>query len=188
LLSWVSIPWLYRMFRQLREIHRLFRDHTDVKLTRVRPLYAFSRVTALAAIGSVINVWGWSLAQPGQDITNPVSLAEGGFNLVIALAVFAWPLWGAHRLLVEAKEEALVRNAQRKEALLGSLHSEIDGGQFERVQQLNQALTAVSSVGADLAKVSTWPWAPGTLRGLLGTVLLPIALWLIQRLLGSLLA
>jgi hypothetical protein len=112
---------------------------------------------------------------------------EGSFNIALALVVFAWPLWGAHRLLAEAKEEALIGTAQRREALLAKLHSEIDDGQLDRVQQLNQALIAINTVGTDQAKVSTWPWAPGTLRGLLGTVFLPIGLWLIQRVLGSLL-
>jgi len=187
LVGLVSYPWLYRMIRQLREIHRLYRDHTEVRLSRVRPLYAFSRVTALAAIGLVLNIYGWYLAQPGQDPSNPVFLMEGFFNIAVALVVFAWPLWGAHWLLTEAKEEALIGTAQRKEALLAALHGEIDSGQFERVQQLNQALIAVNTVGIDQARVSTWPWAPGTLRGLLGTVFLPIVLWLIQRMLGSLL-
>jgi len=187
LVTLVSYPWLYRMIRQLREIHRLYRDHSEVRLTRVRPLYAFSRVTALSAIGLVININGWYLAQPGQAPNNPVFLMEGSFNIALALVVFAWPLWGAHRLLAEAKEEALIGTAQRREALLAKLHSEIDDGQLDRVQQLNQALIAISTVGTDQAKVSTWPWAPGTLRGLLGTVFLPIGLWLIQRVLGSLL-
>ena len=187
LVGLVSYPWLYCMLRQLREIHRLYRDHTEVRLTRVRPLYAFSRVTALSAIGLVINIHGWYLAQPGKDPNNPVFLMEGSFNIALALVVFVGPLWGAHRLLAEAKEEALIGTAQRKEGLLATLNREIDGGRLDRVQQLNQALIAINTVGADLAKVSTWPWAPGTLRGLLGTVLLPIALWLIQRPPGSLL-
>ena len=187
LVGLVSYPWLYHMVHQLREIHRLYRDHTEVRLTRIRPLYALSRVTALSAIGLVINIYGWSLAQPGQDLNNPVFLMEGFFNIATALVVFAWPLWGAHRLLAEAKEEALIGTAQRKESLLAMLHREIDSGQFDRVQQLNQAMIALNTVGTDLAKVSTWPWAPGTLRGLLGTVLLPVVLWLIQRTLGNLL-
>jgi hypothetical protein len=39
---------------------------------------------------------------------------------------------------------------------------------------------ALQAESAELAKVATWPWAPGTLRNLMGAVLLPMALWMIQ--------
>ncbi|MGH2620287.1 MAG: hypothetical protein ACRDHG_06910 [Anaerolineales bacterium] len=31
-----------------------------------------------------------------------------------------------------------------------------------------------------LARIPTWPWNPGTLRGVVATVSLPVAIWLIQ--------
>ena len=39
-----------------------------------------------------------------------------------------------------------------------------------------------------LARVSTWPWSPGTLRGFGTAIVLPIALWLIYRVLDQLVA
>ena len=62
----------------------------------------------------------------------------------------------------------------------------MDAGQLDRVDPLNKVLGALEAENGELTRVATWPWTPGTLRGLLGTVLLPIALWLLQRLLGSL--
>jgi hypothetical protein len=187
LLYLMSYPFFYHIIRQLREIHRLHRDWAEVRLSNVRPMYALSRVTSLAAIGVILNNYGWFLAQPGADLNNPVTIGEGVFSLGIALAVFVWPLWSAHRLLAEAKERGLARVAGRKEAARGQLHAAVDAGQLDRVDPLNKVLGALEAENAELHKVPTWPWAPGTLRGLLGTVLLPITLWLIQRLLGSLL-
>jgi hypothetical protein len=150
-------------------------------------MYALSRVTSLAAIGVVLNNYGWFLAQPGADVRNPVMIYEGLFSLSVVLPVFIWPLWSAHRLLAEAKERGLARVAGRKEAARRQLHEAVDAGRLDQVDPLNKVLGALETENAELHKVPTWPWAPGTLRGLLGTVLLPIVLWLIQRLLGSLL-
>jgi hypothetical protein len=35
-----------------------------------------------------------------------------------------------------------------------------------------------------LEAVSTWPWQPETLRGILVAVLLPLLVWLLQRVLS----
>ena len=175
-----SYPFFYHILHQLREIHRLHRDHARVRLANIRPMYALSRVTGLTALGIVVYNYGWFLAQPGGDPTNPVTLWEGGVNLVIALIVFVWPLWGAHRLLTEAKETALTDLAARKEAARGQLHQAVDSGKLERVDPLHKALEALQAENVELGKVPTWPWAPGTLRNLMGAVLLPMLLWLVQ--------
>ena len=111
-----SYPFFYHIWHQLREIHRLHRDRARVHLANIRPMYALSRVTSLTALGIVAYNYGWFLAQPGADPLNPVTIGETGFNLVIAMIVFAWPLWGAHHLLSEAKEQGMVEVAMRKEA------------------------------------------------------------------------
>jgi hypothetical protein len=183
----ISYPFFYHCLHQLREIHRLHRDWAEVRLINVQPMYALSRVTSLTVLGVVLYNYGWYLAQPGADLRNPVTVVETLFNLGLVLPVFIWPLWSAHHLLVEAKERGLAGVAGRKETARRQLHEAADAGQLERVDPLNKVLGALETENAELHKVPTWPWAPGTLRGLLGTVLLPIMLWLIQRLLGSLL-
>jgi len=150
-------------------------------------MYALSRVTSLSALGVVLINYGWFLAQPGADLNNAVTIGEGLISLIIALVVFVWPLWSAHRLLGEAKEQGLTRVASRKESARRQLHEAVDGGQLDRVDPLNKVLGALEAENAELARVATWPWAPGTLRGLLGAVLLPVVLWLIQFGLGRLL-
>ena len=172
--------WFFHIWRQLREIHRLYRDWAQVRLTDIRPLYALSRVTSLTALGIVVFNYGWFLAQPGANPTNPVTVGETLFNLVLAVAVFVLPLWGAHRLLSEKKEQALSGLAARKEATRAQLHQAVDAGKLARVDPLHKALEALQAEFAEVGKTATWPWAPGTLRNLMGAVLLPMALWLIQ--------
>lgn len=184
----VAFPFFYALFRQLRQIHRLHRDFAVIRLANVRPIYALSRVTSHAALGIVIFSYGWLVAQPGLDPANPVFLIESLANLAIALLLFIWPLWGAHRLLAEKKDEALAGLAVRKEATRAHLHQAVDAGKLDRVDPLHKTLIALQEEVAELSRTPTWPWAPGTLRNLLGAVLLPMVLWLIQfglqRLLG----
>ena len=153
------------------------------------PMHALSRVTSLTALGhrrSTTTAGSWP--SPGEIRTITVTLSEAASSLVIALIVFVWPLWSAHRLLTEAKEKGLSDVALRKEATRTQLHQAVDDGKLERVDPLHKALEALNAESAELAKVATWPWAPGTLRNLVGAVLLPMVLWLIQfglqRLLG----
>ena len=182
-----GIGLFYHSLYQLREISRLYRDHVEVRLARVRPLHALSRVTGLTALGLIVLNYGWYIAQPGLDPNNPVTIIESNFLFLLALITFAWPLWGAHRLLGEAKEQGLADVARRREAVRMQLHQAVDGGHLDRVDPLHKVLGALEAENTELARVATWPWAPGTLRGLLGAVFLPVVLWLIQFGLGRLL-
>jgi fumarate reductase subunit D len=176
----VSYPFFYHVWHQLREIHRLHRDRADVRLSQLSPMYALARISSLTAIGIVLNNYGWFLAQPGADLNNPVTIGETVFNGLIVVVVFVWPLWGAHRRIAEAKAQAQGDVAARKQSTREQLHQAVDAGRLERVDPLHKVLGALQAENDELAKVPTWPWAPGTLRNLMGAVLLPMALWLIQ--------
>jgi hypothetical protein len=63
----------------------------------------------------------------------------------------------------------------------------VRSGSFERLNELDKALSGLLRMRDVINKLSTWPWQPETLWGMVGAILLPIALWLIQRLLGILL-
>ncbi len=114
-LYFTAYVFFYHTWHQLREIHHIHLEYSEVHLARIRPLYSLSQVTALTALGVVIINYGWLLAQPGLNLINWASLVENGFLLMLALVVFVWPLWGAHRLLTEAKEARLADVAARKE-------------------------------------------------------------------------
>jgi hypothetical protein len=52
---------------------------------------------------------------------------------------------------------------------------------------LNKTLASLVVERELLAKIPTWPWQPGALTGFLTALLLPIILWLIQRILERML-
>lgn len=187
LLYLTSYPFFYHVWHQLRETHRLLRDRTAVRLDDIRPIYALSRVTAATALGIALFNYGWFAVQPGLEPDNPVAAFEGIFSMGVALIVFIWPLWGAHRLLAEAKEQALAALTSRKQAARAQLHDAVDRGRLDRIDPLHKALGVLQAEFNEISAVATWPWAPGTLRNLMGAVLLPVALWLIQFGLGRML-
>ncbi len=184
LLYLTSYPFFYHVWHQLREIHRLLRDRAVVRLDDIRPIHALSRLTAATALGIAIFNYGWFAAQPGLEPGNPVVIGESLFSMGVALVVFIWPLWGAHRLLAEAKEQALAALTARKQTARAQLHEAVDRGRLDRIDPLHKALGVLQAEFNEISAVATWPWAPGTLRNLMGAVLLPVALWLIQFGLG----
>ena len=96
------------------------------------------------------------------------------------MAVFAWPLWGVHRLLVEEKARLLTDCARRMKAAVAELRRRIDSGRIEAMDDLHKTMASLEIEHATLTRIPTWPWQPGTLRGLLAAVALPVVVWLIQ--------
>ena len=176
----------YRVMYQLTQVSRIYDRHARVQLGDLGPHFALSRLTSRAAIASILVVSGYlfGFAQLGS-LT--LSLAVLIPNLLLAGAAFVLPLTGAHRLLEAERYRVRKEANQRMEAALSELHQVIERGKFAEVPPLKDAITALDIELNRLARIPTWPWNPGTLRGVLATVFLPVVIWLIQFGLGRLL-
>jgi hypothetical protein len=97
---WIFGALMYYTVRQLRLIDRIYTRHTRINLFRMRPLYAFSKLTALTAVSLAIPTYVWTALNPSSDV-----IAIGILLLITALVVaaFVWPLLGVHRLLVRGE-------------------------------------------------------------------------------------
>lgn len=177
---------VYHTIHQLRLIHHIYLHHTQLNLYRLQPLYAFSVPAALTAAGFLAYNYFWFAASPAL-LQEPVGRALGAFFSVIALVTFAWPLWGIHRRLVLEKKKLLEESSVRFEATVAQLHERVDSSRLERMDDLNKTLASLELEQAALRRIPTWPWEPGTVRGVAVAVLLPIIIWLIQTVLGRLL-
>lgn len=178
---WFWFTLIYHTIHQLRMVRRIYARETNVDLYRLRPIYALAELTALTAIGFAIYTFPWL-----EDTLN-ASTAYGAASILInipffawPLVIFVWPLWGAHRTLVELKESALAEAATRAKLMASLLHERIDGRQLAGIDEVHKAITALEFENARLLKVPTWPWHPGTFRGLLAAVFLPLLLWVVQ--------
>lgn len=173
---------IFRGLRQLRMVHNLHTQAAKINLLKLGPAHAFSALTARFGIGIIlVFVLGY--------IYNP-SAFYGGWLLVgylvmtaPAVIVFAVPVMGMRDRLSEEKKRALDETSDLLQMANDKLAGMIRADEYTNVQGLNSAMGALTRKREMLVKISTWPWNPGTLRGFASTLLLPILLWLITRLL-----
>jgi hypothetical protein len=170
---------VYHTVHQLREINRIYLTHTRLNIYRLQPPYAFSIPAASTSGGLIIYNYAWFATAP-ELLSQPVSLALGGFFAAIAAVTFAWPLLGIHRRLVAEKQRCLAENSSRFEAAVGELHQRVDRRAIARMDDLNKTLGSLEIEQAALNHIPAWPWEPGTLRSVMAALALPIIIWLVQ--------
>jgi len=177
---WISGTFLYHTFHQLRVISRIYTRHTRIRLLHLGPLYTFSRVTQQTTIGILVFFYLFSLSAAGFR-SQPAFLIAGGILFAaVAALTFALPLVGVHHLLVSEKERMLEENTRRLETGIADLHRRMDRGSLRGMDDLNKALASLDLERNSLARIPTWPWDPGTLRGLVAALLVPIIIWAVQ--------
>jgi hypothetical protein len=105
---------------------------------------------------------------------------------VLALIVFTAPLLGMRNRLEAEKERLLGEADGRIQLTIGRIHARVDADEHGVIGDLQSTLSALIEERKFIQAISTLPWEPGTLRGFASTVLLPIMLWLVTRLLERL--
>ena len=185
---WITGVFVYHTVRQLVIIHRIYTRSTRIDFFHLTPLYAFSHHTQRTAIGILVFVYfDFLVADPALRV-HPMNLAAGGTLTLLALVAFVGPLGGAHRLLAAEKTRLLDDNARRLEAGFHELQRGMDTLKLSGADDLNKTLSSLEIERAALQRTPTWPWEPGTIRGLAAALALPIIIWLIQQFLQPLLA
>jgi len=61
----------------------------------------------------------------------------------------------------------------------------VDAVDLARGDALNKTLGSLLQQREVLAKLPTWPWSSGTVRGFVSVILLPLVLFMVQRFLGQ---
>jgi hypothetical protein len=176
---WVFSALLYHTVRQLRLIDRVYTRHTRINLFRASPLYAFSRLTALTAVGLIGPPYIFFALTPGA-FSDPIALAIGFLFLSLAVAIFVWPVLGLHRLMGEEKQRLLDEPSLRLEAAIAELHRQIDSGAPKGLDDLQKVISIMENERSILDRIPTWPWKPETLRLLITALLLPLVMWVTQ--------
>ncbi|MDQ3930227.1 MAG: hypothetical protein M3328_13910, partial [Chloroflexota bacterium] len=183
LVSWGLLGvWVYHTIRQLRLISRIYSRHTLINMFHLGPLYEFSSLSALTAILWLAENYLWYATIPAVT-DDPLSGSTTIGFAVIAAVTFIWPLWGVHRLLRNEKLRLQTENARRIEAVMQETQRRTDAGEFSDMVGMKDATQALTEQAAVLDKLPTWPWQPETVRTLLTAMLLPLVIWLAQRIL-----
>lgn len=170
---------IYHTAHQLRIVQQIYNRCASVDLYVLHPLYAFSTLSAQTAVGIVFVAYLWNVFAP-QLVSITVSL--GGFLFItgFSLFTFVYPLLGAHRLLAEEKNRRLAKNGERQRAAIAELHRRIDNHDLVDMDNLNKTLVSLELEHASLSRISTWPWQPETLRGVMAALFFPVMVWLTQ--------
>ena len=196
----ISFVLVYLVVRQLRLIARMHREVVRVDLLRPVPLHAMSKLTARASLALV--VFGVFSGLPLPGVSETAWLATVAFFtapfIVLSSIVFIAPLRGMSRLLVEEKTRLLDAIAARIHSTTRALHrvvdaetanlADIEGSRAAqtRIDGLNKALASLLQERDFVRRLPTWPWDGSTLRAVASAIALPIALFLITRLLERL--
>jgi hypothetical protein len=185
--SWATYGVLfYHTLHQLREITRVLSSHTRINLFEVSPIYGFSGVTALTAVGIGLVSLGWLITLP-QTAGSFAGLLPHLIFILAAVLAFLWPLLDVHRLLNREKDRLLGQNARLLETTGAELHRRVESGELAGMSDINDALTGLETERRLIEGRPTWPWSPQTPRAVAAGLLLPLLIWGIQRLAETLL-
>ena len=178
---------VYHSFHQLRVIGRAYRYVESIDLLHLERSHAFARVTA--ATGLALLALGYiGLATNPDALSNPQVLAWAVLTTAAAVACFVVPLNGIHELIAAEKSRRLEAVERLLGRVLDDLHLRAERGDVSDASAVNDQISSLLAERDVLARVSTWPWSPGTLRGFGTAIVLPIALWLVYRVLDQLVA
>jgi hypothetical protein len=184
---WVVLgTLLFQIVRQLQTIEEIYTRHTKVNLFHGTPLHAFSGHTArvgitLILLGNTTFLVGPELLQQAPTVAAVAALS------LLGVAAFLLPLLGIHGLLVKEKDRLLTENALHTQAMVGRLHASLRKTSLRGLNEIEKGLSSLEREHTVLSRIPTWPWQPGTLRGIIAAVLLPVFIWAIQFFLGRML-
>lgn len=170
--------FIYHSIRQLRLVNAINTNLVRVNLYNLGPLQAFSRLTASTAVGLVLGVYGWMLINP-ELFADPLIIGFAGIITVLALAVFAWPLVGAHRLMKQEKARLLQEIDQHFEAVFAKFNQRLRDEDYS-ADRLDGTISSLEIQHKRISAIPTWPWRPETLRSVFTTIFLPLILTIIQ--------
>ena len=186
----VFIQVFYRLLRQVRLVRQILEQHVQVDVFRPGPLHAIASLTARPGAVLTLALATFVVIVP---VTNdPVAFLVGWGPLlvvppILAIVAFVAPLTGAHDRLEAQKDQLQDATERRIRGLIDDLDREVDTRDLARIDTYNKALTTLLVERDVLAKLPTWPWSLGTLRGFLSAILLPLTLFVLQQALSRLL-
>ena len=171
--------FIYHTIRQLRLVNTININHIRINLFNLRPLQVFSKFTASTAVGLVIGTYGWMLINPDL-LTNLIFFGFTVSITVLAIMVFAWPLFGVHRLMESEKESMLHNIDLRFESVFSKFDQSILEEDYSAIERLNWTISSLEIRYKRIKAIPTWPWKPETARLVLTTVAIPLILTMLR--------
>jgi hypothetical protein len=171
---------------QLQMVQRIHARATTIHLFRTKPLYAFSRVAAQTGMSLLLLIYYVAAVRPDVLRVSPPLKTLVLAMMATAVGCFILPLRGMHRRITAEKDRALARTAFRFETLTARLHERYEAGDVADADKLAMQLAGVMTERDAIARVPTWPWDTTTMTAFVTTMVLPVIVWILQRVLTRL--
>lgn len=174
---------LAQAVHQLGMVDRIHELAGPIDIRRAKPLHAFSRLTALTGMSFIL--LATYVIGTRRELIHALP-AVGGLTFAmipIGVTCFLLPLRGIHERLVDARDRAIAQVEDRLATVYARVHEQVDAGRHDDAQALRSQIESLSVEMKGLQQLSTWPWETSTLTGFLTTLVLPILLWILQRIL-----
>jgi hypothetical protein len=173
---------IIRSIRQLRLVSQFHRRATNINLLDLEPSHAFSNLTARTGAGLILLIVVSSVQEP-MSTESTFELLLTGSVVLLAIVIFILPLAGMQRHLEAEKKRALDEINDHLRLASERLRRKVKTEDYADIGGLNDAIEGLIRERELVEKVSTWPWDPRTVRGFASTLVLPIFLWVVTRLL-----
>ncbi|MCW5873573.1 MAG: hypothetical protein KIS88_02895 [Anaerolineales bacterium] len=184
-LGYTFLPiWLYAAYRHVSQIDDLYTKVKKLNLFNLQPLYGLARVAMVVGIFLVllVNINFLSETYFGSVTQTPEMIVTlSMIGITAAVAVFVIPVLGIHRKIEKDKTNLLAENAEQIESLRGDIQSDMEGRNFKNIDGLEKGLSALLKVRESITAIPTWPWSPGTFGKFASAIVLPLIVWLLQR-------
>lgn len=161
-----------------------------INLFNLQPLYGLANVAIIVAVFFIL-IANLNYASEMFLGTRTMASIEAvlllsGAMLSLGLVVMVVPLLGIHKRIELEKRSMLAETAGQIEGLRSQLRETLLNEDFGQIQGIEKALATVFAMRANIQAIPGWPWSPGTLRNFATAILLPLVIWLAQRLLSPL--
>jgi hypothetical protein len=179
--SAIGFTFFYQIFRQLRIIKKLYTIAENVDIFNQRPLYGFPKYTATLGIAIFVVLYLAPLVLDPTAFASQVSyVATVSFGPLILL-MFYLPLTGMHDRLVHEKQALIKEANDRIQMIVGEIQkAAFEDKDFADIGGWISVRSVLLDERKKIENLSTWPWRPGTFRGLLSALILPVVLSILR--------
>lgn len=100
---------------------------------------------------------------------------------------FVAPLTVINARLSRSKETLLCRIGDDQRHVNELVHQAVGAGSLEKLTELHVAVGVLKEQREVLERLPTWPWLGQTVRGVAPALLLPVVVYVVQRVMGLIL-
>jgi len=179
-MSSIFLGLIIRSVRQLRMVGKLHAQATNIDLLKLEPAHAFSALSAQTGIGIIMVLVFAFLIAPASFESN-MSIILNVVIIFIALGVFVLPIIGIRDDLETEKRRTLEVVNDILKSTMGNLHERLEEGDYQDVPAMEKGINALIQERELFMRISTWPWDLKTFRSFASTLLVPIFLLVVSR-------